>query len=61
MKFRILMALASVLAIGCSHSGNGLSSFPAVTEKTQGKERAAYGKQVLEKLSKKIEERFGEG
>lgn len=37
MKFRILMALASVLAIGCSHSGNGLSSFPAVTEKAQGK------------------------
>ena len=26
-----------------------------------GKERAAYGKQVLEQLSKKIEERFGEG
>ena len=37
MKFRILMALASVLAIGCSHSGNGLSSFPAITEKAQGK------------------------
>ena len=26
-----------------------------------GKERATYGKQVLEQLSKKIEERFGEG
>ena len=30
-------------------------------DKQGGKERAAYGKQVLEQLSKKIEERFGEG
>lgn len=30
-------------------------------DEQQGKERAAYGKQVLEQLSKKIEERFGEG
>ena len=32
-----------------------------VEDEQGGKERAAYGKQVLEQLSKKIEERFGEG
>ena len=32
-----------------------------VEDEQEGKERAAYGKQVLEQLSKKIEERFGEG
>ena len=32
-----------------------------VVDEQGGKERAAYGKQVLEQLSKKIEERFGEG
>ncbi|MBQ8574365.1 MAG: hypothetical protein IJ450_05880 [Bacteroidales bacterium] len=30
-------------------------------EEQGGKVRAAYGKQVLEQVSKKIEERFGEG
>ena len=32
-----------------------------VEDEQEGKERAAYGKQVLEELSRKIEERFGEG
>ena len=32
-----------------------------VEDEQGGKKRAAYGKQVLEQLSKKIEERFGEG
>ena len=32
-----------------------------VEDEQGGKERAAYGKQVLGQLSKKIEERFGEG
>ena len=32
-----------------------------VEDEQGGKERATYGKQVLEQLSKKIEERFGEG
>lgn len=32
-----------------------------VKDEQGGKERAAYGKQVLEQLSKRIEERFGEG
>lgn len=32
-----------------------------VEDEQGGNERAAYGKQVLEQLSKKIEERFGEG
>lgn len=32
-----------------------------VEDEQGGKKRAAYGKQVLEQLSRKIEERFGEG
>ena len=32
-----------------------------VEDEQEGKKRAAYGKQVLEQLSRKIEERFGEG
>ena len=32
-----------------------------VEDEQKGKQRAAYGKQVLEELSRKIEERFGEG
>lgn len=32
-----------------------------IEHEQEGKERAAYGKQVLGELSRKIEERFGEG
>lgn len=32
-----------------------------VEDEQEGKDRAAYGKQVLEQLSRKLEERFGDG